>query len=396
MKKFQNRWDWPRWGTLVLAYLLTVPLCAAAGIFLVDSVEYVTVLRGRYPELLYALPCVGLAIAGGYRLCKIPLLATLRFIVNRHNRIYYVSSWIAPLVYGTTVLSHAAGASVGCEGSSFLVGASLGSKISRTLRVNHRDVRPIICCGMASAFAPLLGTPLTAAAMILEMTPSRRIRYIIPCLGAAWCAYGLSLWTHVVPMRYTLYTVSTLGDVAWLKLGVLSFLFLAVGDGFRRLLLGFFHEIPRWIPLPYVRIFLAGVLFVVLIETTGGLDYCGTGRGVIHEALSGNARPEAFLWKMGLTILCLGSGYKGGQIVPAFFIGATLGCTAGNLLGLDPCLTAAMGFVGVFCGVVRCPLASLFLALEIFGPEAFFCFVPMAGIYFGVSLGGKNFFRKFF
>ena len=70
---------------------------------------------------------------------------------------------------------------------------------------------------------------------------------------------------------------------------------------------------------------------------------------------------------MIFTALTLGAGYKGGEIVPALYIGATSGCLYSQLLGFDPALCAAIGMGALFCGVTNCPISSLFICFELFG-----------------------------
>ena len=112
--------------------------------------------------------------------------------------------------------------------------------------------------------------------------------------------------------------------------------------------------------------------YLVWLWNPGTYDYNGAGEGVIHAAIGGYARPEAFLLKMLLTALTLGAGFKGGEIVPVFFTGATFGCVAAPLRGLHPSFGAGLGMVGLFCGVTNCPLSSLLLALELFAASGQF------------------------
>ncbi|MBQ2812235.1 MAG: chloride channel protein, partial [Clostridia bacterium] len=106
------------------------------------------------------------------------------------------------------------------------------------------------------------------------------------------------------------------------------------------------------------------ILLTVLLGTT---DYNGAGMDVIERAFEGEASPVAFLLKIGFTALTLGAGFKGGEIVPSFFTGATFGCVFGGLLGLDPSFGAAVGLLAVFCGVTNCPFATIILSIELFG-----------------------------
>ena len=112
----------------------------------------------------------------------------------------------------------------------------------------------------------------------------------------------------------------------------------------------------------------AAMPHIVIAATylVGCRDYNGAGMNIITQALQGDAKAEAFLLKILFTALTLGAGFKGGEIVPSFFIGATFGCVAGPLLGLSAPFAASLG-MAVFCGVTNCPLASIMLCIEVFG-----------------------------
>ena len=108
--------------------------------------------------------------------------------------------------------------------------------------------------------------------------------------------------------------------------------------------------------------------------------------GVITAAVEqGRAVPAAFLWKMVFTALTLSVGFKGGEVVPSFFIGATFGCVVGPLLGIPAGFAAAVGLVSVFCGAVNCPLSSIFLAVELFGAEGLLAYALACGLSFVLS-----------
>ena len=123
----------------------------------------------------------------------------------------------------------------------------------------------------------------------------------------------------------------------------------------------------KYLPNPYLRIMAGGVLILALTKLLGTTDYNGAGAAVIEAAIDVEALPYAFVLKMLFTALTLGAGFKGGEIVPSFFIGATFGCLFGHLLGISPSLCAAVGMAALFCGVTNCPLASMMIASELFG-----------------------------
>jgi H+/Cl- antiporter ClcA len=130
----------------------------------------------------------------------------------------------------------------------------------------------------------------------------------------------------------------------------------------------------RFLPNPFIRIIIGAFLMIAFTYAAGGRDYNGAGIEVIERAIAGFARPEAFVLKILATAITLGAGFKGGEVAPTFFIGATFGCVVGGLFGLDPGFGAAVGLVALFCGVVNCPMASVILSVELFGAEGLLLF----------------------
>ena len=136
---------------------------------------------------------------------------------------------------------------------------------------------------------------------------------------------------------------------------------------------------------PYLRIIVAGLIVAAATTLLGTRDYNGAGTEVIVRALQGEAEPLAFLFKILFTALTLEAGFKGGEIVPTFFIGATFGCVAAPLLGLDPSFAAALGMTGLFCGVTNCPVASILLSFELFGGDSLVLFALCCSVSYMLS-----------
>ena len=132
------------------------------------------------------------------------------------------------------------------------------------------------------------------------------------------------------------------------------------------------RQMRRYLPNPWLRAAVGGAAVIALTFLCGVTDYNGAGMEVITAAVEqGRCRPEAFLWKIVFTALTLSAGFKGGEVVPSFFIGATFGCVVGPLLGLPAGFSAAVGLVCVFCGATNTLVASIVLAAELFSGAGF-------------------------
>lgn len=353
---------------LLLSVLVGFVVGTAGSLFGV-ALTFVTGLRMTNPWLIWLLPVGGLVIVFLYELSNMPggTSTNMVFIAVRDNRI--MPFLTAPLIFLATVITHLLGGSSGREGAALQLGGSLSGSIGKLLRLDDKDCRVMTMCGMSAAFTALFGTPLASTIFALEVT-SVGIMYhaaLVPCLISSllglWIAGLFGLPPTVFELTETL-TLTPFSMVQVAALGVLlalvSIMFCVFMDNAPKLY-------AKHLKNPYLRVIVGGALVIALTHLCGTTDYNGAGEHVIHAAIEGSAAPWAFLLKMLFTALTLGSGYKGGEIVPVFFTGATFGCVVAPLLGLPAPLGAALGMVALFCGVTNSPLASILLAVELFG-----------------------------
>ncbi len=343
-------------------------LGGAVGAAFYLSVAEATELREGHPWLLYLLPVAGVLIAGLYRVTRMEQENTSAIIGSVRSG-EGVPLALVPVIFASTALTHLCGGSAGREGAALQIGGGLGFACGRLFRLDEKELRMATLCGMSALFSALFGTPLTASVFALEVVSVGQIYYsgLVPCLASALTAYGVTGLCGIAPTRFAVPVVGLTADTLWrvVLLAVLcalvSILFCVTMHQSERLL-------GKKVPNPFLRAALGGAALIALTLLGGTRDYNGAGVDVITRALErGEAAPEAFALKLLFTALTLSCGFRGGEVVPAFFIGSTFGCAAGPLLGLDPGFAAAVGLVGVFCGAVNCPLASIILSVELFG-----------------------------
>lgn len=367
-----------RWG-LVLLYGRALGkwllLATAAGVScgLVGSafhlaVEAVTELREAYPWLLCGLPLAGLGIVGLYKLLGTEGQGT-NDIFNEVHGGGAISILLVPAIFLGTVLTHLCGGSAGREGAALQMGGALGYRAGRLFGFDERDLRVATTTGMAAFFTALFGTPLAAAVFSIAVVSVDAFYHasFFPALIGALEAYGVSRALGVAP---TAFTVEAPGPEAGLliRAGILAALCGLLSVVFCASIRFTERQLHRRIPNPWLRAFAGGCAVVVLTWLCGTTDYNGAGMQVIAAAVEeGTVRPAAFALKLLFTAVTLGAGFKGGEVVPSFFVGAAFGCFAGPLLGLPAGFAAALGLVSVFCGATNCPLASIALAIELFG-----------------------------
>ena len=356
-----------RWTLLAVC---TGVLCGGIGTLFHLAVEWVTEQRAEQVWLLWLLPAAGIAITALYKATGCVGKGTndvLRAVQDGSS----VTPWLVPAIFLGTVLTHLCGGSAGREGAALQMGGSIGWNIGRVLRFNNHDCRTATVCGMAAFFSALFGTPLTAtlfAMMVVDAGMMLTVAFV-PGFLAALIAYDISLAAGVEPTRFVI-TAPELSVAVVVRTAVLAMACAVVAVVFCQVLHFFEHRVPQLLPNLWLRAAVGGVAVVALSYLMGVGRYNGAGMGVIRDAVVlGKALPWDFVCKILLTALTLSVGFKGGEVVPSFYIGATFGCVAGPLLGLPAGFSAAVGMVCVFCGATNTLVASILLAVEMFNGE---------------------------
>ena len=366
--------------------IITGVLCGFIGSLFHIGVHHATVLRAEHPWLLWCLPAAGLVIVGFYKLTKTEGQGTNDIIDEVHLG-KGLSIWLLPAIFLGTVLTHLCGGSAGREGAALQMGGTIGFHTGRLFRLDDKDLRIATLAGMAAFFSALFGTPLTAAIFSIVVI-SVGVMYhaaMFPCLTAALTAYGVSLLLGVEPTRFTV-EMPALAAGTMLRVGVLAVLCALVSVLFCGVMHTAEHLMDRYFPNAWMRVAAGGFAVIALTYLCGTTDYNGAGMEVVTAAVEqGTAHPAAFLLKLLFTAVTLAAGFKGGEVVPSFFVGATFGCVVGPLLGLPAGASAAIGLVAVFCGATNCPLASTLLSIELFGDAGLLYFALACVISYMLS-----------
>ena len=351
-------------------FFLAIPtglICGLVGTLFHLSVERVTELRADQPWLLFLLPAAGLLITALYKATKCEGVGTNN-VIRAVQSGEPVSILLVPAIFLGTVLTHLCGGSAGREGAALQMGGSIGWNMGTLLHLKDHDRRTATISGMAAFFSALFGTPLTAAlfAMMVEDVGLTFTSAFVPAFTSALIAYGCSLAFGIAPTHFALTAPELTVWNAFLVI-LLGFACAAVSRLFCGLLHFMEHKVPQLLPNPWLRVFVGGVAVIAFSYLFGVGRYNGAGMGVITAAVEqGEALPWDFLCKIFLTALTLSCGFKGGEVVPSFFVGATFGCVFGPLLGLPAGFAAAVGLVSIFCGATNALIPSILLGFELF------------------------------
>ena len=348
---------------------ITGAVVGAIGTAFYYAIVWVTGFRKSHDFIILLLPLAGLLIVFLYRLCKDYEDKGTNLVIKSIQEGENLPVTKAPLIFISTTLTHLFGGSTGRESAALQMGGSIGYNLGKLFKLKEGNIKIITMCGMSAAFSALFGTPMTAAFMAMEIENVGIMYYsaLVPCVISALVAQGVGEILGVTAEVFPVSIVPNFTPYHALFTGILAILCAVVSVLFCSVLKFSGKTYKKFFPNPYVRVFVGGCIVVALTFISGVRYYNGAGMDVIGMAIEGTAPYPAFLLKIIFTALTLGAGYKGGEIVPALYIGATFGCLYSQLFGFDPALCAAIGMGALFCGVTNCPISSLFICFELFG-----------------------------
>jgi len=348
------------------------------------GIDWATELRVHVPNVIWLLPAGGVSIVLLYRICHMEKDRGTNLVLVAVRDAERLKLRTAPLIFLSTIITHLVGGSAGREGAALQLGGSLAAYTGRLIRLDEKDSRVMVMCGMAAAFSGLFGTPLTAAVFAMEVVSVGVMYYaaIVPCITASLVAF---VTARACGMHETVgYEVGSAPELTariMVVIMVLGGLCALVSVLFCKAMHIAPHLYQKYFPGTMVRAAVGAVLLLGLTLLVGAQTYNGAGDPVIRRLLAGETIPEAFLLKILFTAVTLGAGFRGGEIVPVLFTGCAFGTTVGPMLGLPHGFSGALGMAAVFCGATNCPLTSVLLAYELFGGEA----LPLYALCCGVS-----------
>lgn len=358
-----------RWVPIATAVGL---LAGSASALLLWSLNLATEVREAHRWIIALLPIAGLLVGLLYRAFGTSVEAGNNLILDEiHDPRRTIPIRMTPLILIGTFLTHLFGGSAGREGTALQTGASLADQLTRPLRLSPVERRILLMAGMSAGFGSVFGTPVAGAVFGMEVLAVGAVGYdaIVPCLLASFLG---DFTTRAWRIQHTVYRVTWVPPLGLREL--LSACIAGAVFGVTALLFSWLtHRIGSvlrkhvaWAPL---RPFLGGVVVAAAVFALGTTRYIGLGIPTIMAAFDRSLPAFDWIAKLCFTAVTLGAGFKGGEVTPLFFIGATLGNALAHLLPLPFSLLAGMGFVAVFAGAANTPVAATLMAMELFGAE---------------------------
>jgi H+/Cl- antiporter ClcA len=360
--------------SMLISSVVAIPVGTASALFLY-SLDQVTHLRDNHTWIIALLPLAGLLIGFVYHYLGKDIASGNNLILHEcQNPVSRIPFKMAPMVFASTLMTHLFGGSAGREGTAVQMGGAIADQFSHFVPLNSIDRKIILIIGISAGFSSVFGTPFAGAMFAIEVLVLGKIYYkaILPSVFAALIAnYICSAWQ----ISHTVYTIPQVP-----AMNVLNFFWSALAGLicgvtaklFTQTLTLSKNAFSSAIQFPPLRPFAGGIFIAIAVYMMGTTKYIGLGIPTILQAFEQKLFWYDFLIKIAFTAITLGSGFKGGEVTPLFFIGATLGNALVWFIPLPVSLLAGMGFVAVFAGASNTPIACILLGIELFGVESAF------------------------
>lgn len=348
------------------------------GTLFSKSLHFVNHFRITHPMMIYGLPFAGILICLIYNHTNKANKQGTNLIIDAINKNKKIPCSLAPVMFISTLLTHLCGGSAGREGAALQIGGSIGQTIGTKFKSEY--LKEATACGMAACFSALFLTPMTAAILALEIAHIGKITTssLIHTSISSFIAFFIGKLFYLkeeamlltIPFHYNFALIFKVLLLS-LALALVAILFCKVMH------LG--HQIFSF-KNPYINI-IFGSIVIILFNVLVTPRYQGAGMDIIFQTIL-NSRFETFdfLFKIVLTAITLGCGFKGGEIVPCFFVGTTFGALCATLLGLPVSLGSSLGLCICFGCSTRCVISAMMLGCELFGVS----FLPL--LLFGMVI----------
>lgn len=375
-----------KWTAVVVPIALVVGSLVAFFLWLLDEV---TLIRYDKPWLLFFLPIIGVFIYFLYhKIGKNTERGNNLIIEEIHKPDSGIPTRMAALVLLTTILTHLFGGSAGREGTAVQIGGSMASVLGKWFKLDEGDKKIILMTGIAAGFGAVFGTPITGAIFAAEVLAIGRIKYnaLFPCLVASiladitCSAWGIHHTHYQIDYKQavnTAFSFTHFDLLLLLKVVISGVAFGLVGYCFSELSHTIKNYSQKWISIKWLIPFTGGLIIIGLTFLLGKNDYLGIGVTspdpnvvtIVSAFHLGGSDTFSWFWKLLFTVITLSMGFKGGEVTPLFFIGATLGNTLAIYLGAPIDLLAGLGFIAVFAGATNTPIACTIMGIELFGGD---------------------------
>ncbi|MEZ0128755.1 voltage-gated chloride channel family protein [Flavobacterium sp. LBUM151] len=355
---------------ILICVLIGIFSGSASAFFLV-SLEFVTQFRIQHDWIIWLLPFGGLLVGFSYYYWGESVVKGNNLLLEEYENPQKVIPFkMAPLVLFGTLITHLFGGSAGREGTAVQMGGAIADQFTKIFKLDNSERKILIILGISAGFASVFGTPLAGAIFALEVLYFSKINFksIILSFLVAYVAYfTVEFWQ----VKHTHYSIPEIPEISITTL--IYTVIIGIFSGFAALLFSrsthFWSSLFSKIKYPPLRPFIGGIILAIVIAGFGFTKFSGLGVPVIVDSFSNQSEWYDFLLKILFTGFTLGAGFKGGEVTPLFFVGATLGSALSLIIPMPIAFLAGLGFVAVFSGATHTPIACTIMGMELFGIE---------------------------
>ena len=352
----------------------------SASAFFLVALEWVTQFREHNNWIIWLLPIGGLYIGWLYHRYGSTVVKGNNLLLEEYeNPQQTIPFKMAPMVLLSTLITHLFGGSAGREGTAVQMGGAIADQFTGIFKLDISDRKKLIILGISAGFASVFGAPLAGALFALEVLYFSKIGFkssILSFLVAYVAYFTVEFWQ----VKHTHYSIPEIPEITSTTIGwavIVGILFGFTAMLFSRTTHFWGRLFSKSIEYPPLRPFVGGLVLVIAIYLIGTTKYIGLGVPIIVDSFSNPNQSYDFLLKILFTGFTLGAGFKGGEVTPLFFVGATLGSALSLIIPLPIALLAGMGFVAVFSGATHTPIACTVMGMELFGLQT--------GVFIGIA-----------
>ncbi|SNS95647.1 H+/Cl- antiporter ClcA [Anaerovirgula multivorans] len=354
---------WVLWGSMIGIFV------GSTSALLINSNDFLTDVREANPFTLFFLPLGGIVIGYIYMYHgKGSRKGNDLILEHIHHGQGAVPLRMGPIVFICTFITQLLGGSTGREGAAIQMGVSISEGINRLFKINKIDRRILIISGISGGFGSAFGAPIAGTIFGMEAIAIGKTKYaaLIPCFVSSFVGHYVATAWGIQHEHFIIKSVPDINTANLMKM-----IGLAIVFGFTSVLYSQLrHEIKtlsdKYLKNLMLRAFVGGTIIIALTYLIGSRDYLGRGLPMVERAFEGQVPPFAFLGKIVFTAITMGMGFRGGEVIPLFFIGATLGNTLSTIVGLTPSFLAAIGMIAVFSGAANTPISAFLFSIEAF------------------------------